>query len=119
MFEDTSSVDDYEIRWYRYKLGAPSADEYSGVYWEKLNEEDDTKSFFQKIIPDKTLAEEKVKVIIFYNNNRYYANEIIFTNEEEVPNYATVDSQNALTIQCDDGTYGNYRIYNEGNSLID
>lgn len=26
----------YEIRWYRYKLGAPSADEYSGVYWERI-----------------------------------------------------------------------------------
>jgi hypothetical protein len=22
-----------EIRWYRFKMGAPSADEYSGVYW--------------------------------------------------------------------------------------
>ena len=31
---------DYEIRWYRYKLGAPSADEYSGVYWERVPLED-------------------------------------------------------------------------------
>lgn len=28
--------EDYEVRWYKYKLGAPSADEYSGVYWERV-----------------------------------------------------------------------------------
>jgi wobble nucleotide-excising tRNase len=26
----------YQIRWYKYKYGAPSADEYSGVYWERI-----------------------------------------------------------------------------------
>jgi hypothetical protein len=25
------------VRWYRYNLGAPSADEYSDVYWERIN----------------------------------------------------------------------------------
>lgn len=28
---------DFDIRWYRYKIGAPSADQYSGVYWERTN----------------------------------------------------------------------------------
>jgi hypothetical protein len=27
----------YEIRWYKYELGHPSADEYSGVYWKNLS----------------------------------------------------------------------------------
>ena len=29
---------EYEIRWYRYELGIQSADEYSGVYWEKVDD---------------------------------------------------------------------------------
>ena len=29
----TSALTDCEIRWYRYRLGAAAADEYSGVYW--------------------------------------------------------------------------------------
>jgi hypothetical protein len=37
VYKDDSSMGEYEIRWYKYKLGAPSADEYSGVYWEKVN----------------------------------------------------------------------------------
>jgi hypothetical protein len=37
VYKDDSSLGDYDIRWYRYRLGAPSADEYSGVYWEKTN----------------------------------------------------------------------------------
>jgi len=39
LFKSVSENDalDYEIRWYRYKLGASSADEYSGVYWSLLS----------------------------------------------------------------------------------
>ena len=32
----SGNEDDIDIRWYRYKLGQPSADEYSGVYWERI-----------------------------------------------------------------------------------
>lgn len=34
---EASELEDYEIRWYRFLMGAPSADEYSGVYWERVN----------------------------------------------------------------------------------
>jgi hypothetical protein len=27
----------FDVRWYRYKTGAPSADQYSGMYWERTN----------------------------------------------------------------------------------
>jgi len=29
-----------DIRWYRYELGAAAADEYSGVYWTRIDETD-------------------------------------------------------------------------------
>ena len=35
---ESSKLSDYEIRWYRFKMGAPSADKYSGVYWELVNQ---------------------------------------------------------------------------------
>jgi hypothetical protein len=35
---ESSKLSDYEIRWYKFKMGAPSADKYSGVYWELVNQ---------------------------------------------------------------------------------
>ena len=26
----------FEVRWYRYAQGKPAADEYSGIYWERI-----------------------------------------------------------------------------------
>ena len=26
----------YEVRWYRYSVGAPAADAYCGVYWTRI-----------------------------------------------------------------------------------
>jgi hypothetical protein len=31
-----------KVNWYRYYMGAPRADEYSGVYWKKIPVSDDT-----------------------------------------------------------------------------
>ena len=195
---------DFEIRWYRYSLGAPSVDKYSDVYWKLLslqstrhdNEKDfwyeaekdeifnkifdnliqdentgyyidqkkeqsiniDINKEFQKnnsryfirdkrwiednynlksdseenwkkytrypdffstwIMPSLALSQEQVKAVIIYNGKAYYSNTITFTNEDEVVSRPTVDAIQALTINCEDGTYGNYRIYAEGNQLI-
>lgn len=69
--------------------------------------------------PDISFQEEKLKVIILYDNNILRTDILTFTNENEVPNLATIESANALAIWCKDNTYGNYLIYDEGNSLID
>ena len=108
---------DYEIRWYRYRLGAPTADKYSSVYWDLMAT--DLKSFKETIVPDTTKAKEMFKVVIIYNNVPYRSNVLTFENEKEVINQPTVDAMQALSIECNDGTYGNYLIYDEGNSLID
>ena len=105
------------INWYRYRFGAQSADRYSGVYWEYANQEAENR-FSYTFVPDVTRADERIKVIIFYNNNDKTSNTVIFTNEKEVVNQATLDTTSAVGISCEDGTYGNYRIYNLGNSLL-
>jgi hypothetical protein len=28
----------YEVRWYRYSVGAAAADEYCGIYWERIED---------------------------------------------------------------------------------
>ena len=108
----------YEVKWYKYRLGAPSADKYSGVYWEYINADEDNE-FSCTFIPNTSLSEESIKAIIFYNNRIVRSNIVKFTNEKEVINQATVDAISAVSINCEDNTYGNYHIYKLDNSLID
>lgn len=108
--------DTFEVRWYMYEFGAPSADEYSGVYWTAI--EDNKNNFFYQLKPRSNKNQEQVKVIILYNGKVYRSNIITFNNEKQVPNDATIDSLNALSIHCEDQTNGNYLIYNQANYLM-
>ena len=138
---------DYEVRWYRYELGHSSADEYSGVYWKDLSKQEviqgtsaynildedweiynktcvagyrrDPGFFSTWMIPDTTLQEEQIKAVLIYKNQPYRSNILVCRNEDEVVSKPTVDAVQALSVNCDDDTFGNYRIYNQGNSLID
>ena len=110
-FRSAQPTDDinYEVRWYRYLLGAPSADEYSGIYWKLLSTQVwDNKDFKFKyeikdddwiktensaikpdfltswIIPNTKSPSEKVKAVILYNNQIYRSEILEFTNENEV-----------------------------------
>lgn len=108
----------YEVRWYRYSVGAPAADTYCGVYWTRIK---NAQGFQYNFDPDIDLQQEKVKVIIIYNSNTpYRSNELIFENEEDLPPSAEAQHiANALTIVVDDGTNGNYMIYGQDNSIKD
>lgn len=108
--------DTFEVRWYMYEFGAPSADEYSGVYWTAIK--DNKNNFYYQLKPRSNKNQEQVKVIILYNGKVYRSNIITFNNEKQVPNDATIDSLNALSIHCEDQTNGNYLIYNQANYLI-
>ena len=108
--------DAFEVRWYMYEFGAPSADEYSGVYWTTIK--DNKNNFYYQLKPRSNKNQEQVKVIILYNGKVYRSNIITFNNEKQVPNDATIDSLNALSIHCEDQTNGNYLIYNQANYLM-
>lgn len=108
--------DTFEVRWYMYEFGAPSADEYSGVYWTAIK--DNKNNFYYQLKPRSNKNQEQVKVIILYNGKVYRSNIITFNNEKQVPNDATIDSLNALSIHCGDQTNGNYLIYNQANYLM-
>ena len=106
---------EYEIRWYRYKLGVPSADEYSGVYWQRL----EGKDFQFTLEPDLAKESEMIKAIILFNGKVIRSNILTFTNEKEVINSATTDFLSGLNIWCKDQTYGNYFIYDPGNKILE
>lgn len=108
--------DTFEVRWYMYEFGAPSADEYSGVYWATIK--DNKNNFYYQLKPRSNKNQEQIKVIILYNGKVYRSNIITFNNEKQVPNDATIDSLNALSIHCEDQTNGNYLIYNQANYLM-
>lgn len=140
---------EFEVRWYKFELGHSSADEYSGVYWKNWskqehyyntetgwgsicevldydyqqlveNNSDLNPSFFNtKLIVDSGMQNEQIKAIILYNGKPYRSNILKFENENEVVNKATIDAIQALSIQCNDNTYGNYRIYGQNGQLLD
>ena len=131
----------YEVRWYRYRVGAAAADPYCGVYWERMyvnednslrlqtEEDKNTASPFGKteefiglwFIPDVNKQQEKIKAIVIYKENiPYRSNELIFENEEQLPpSQEAQHIMTALNIECNDGTNGNYLIYGQNRDIKD
>ena len=107
-----------EIHWYRYRVGAAAADDYCGVYWEGI-ENDGENPFKLQVKLNTEQQQEKFKAIAFYNNVPYRSNEVIFDNEEIVPSQETIIKQNALAIEADDDTDGNYLFYSQNGRLIE
>lgn len=119
----------YEIRWYRYVLGLPSNDSYSGVFYKRINpangeawsEGAATKSFTCVFTPDSASnEEEKIKaVILFGNEPKIYRSDVLtFTNNSQILNAPTLDAVRAVSLECSDYSYGNYYVYDEGNGLL-
>ena len=136
----------FEIRWYRYKLGEAGADQYSGVYWTALatqvfdetglsfkiqdkdwlahneaNKNDERFPDFLSayLFPNFNQSTERVKAVLLYNNEVFYSNILEFTNQNEILNTPTIEAVQALSLKCDDNTHGNYRLYGSTGMLID
>ena len=76
--------------------------------------------------PDITKQQEQIKCIGLVrsgdvNGNPtytpYFSNLITFQNEQEVASQATIDAASALQIVCEDGSDGNYFIYDQNGKL--
>lgn len=108
----------YEIRWYKYQIGAVASDIYCGAYWVRIENANDFQYLFN---PDINKHQEKIKAIIIYNSvTPYRSNELLFENEEDLPPSAEAQHIiNALNIMVDDGTNGNYMIYGQNNDIKD
>lgn len=114
---DDTDVGNYEIRWYQYQLGAPSADEYSGVYWNRVEPSQESK-FTYVLAPGKNTGQEKIKAIVIYNGKVIRSNILTFYNEKEVVSEVTAELLSGLSLWCDDRSYGNYYLYSQNNNLF-
>lgn len=107
------------IRWYRYDFGKGSADEHSGVYWSFWPSKDEYNFFTAELAPDTSRKIESIKCIASINGQIYKSNVLDFTTSDDLEDPATVLALTDFDIICDDGTFGNYYIYQLGGSLID
>jgi len=99
VINDDTEIGEFEVRWYKYKLGSPSADEYSGVYWQRVDS--DSESVFDfSFVPAYNLPQEQIKAIILYEGNIIRSNILTFNNEKEVANSATAELLAGLSIWC-------------------
>ena len=135
-------VNDYEIRWYRHKIGASSPDAFAGAHWQRfygLNAEADeegewvrtsgldnaTDKITIEFQPNVNLANEQLKAIILKRdgeNGEVHSvvaetGILTFTNDNEVSSKPTLIDANALSIRFDDTEKGHYFLYNEAGDV--
>ena len=142
---------DYTITWYRHQLGAYSHTAQSGADWVPLSKQSVINGYLNTdiidadwflynetaedglyrepgfnytwLLPDITLAEEKIKAILSYEGESgtvyLQSNILTFSNREEVQSTPTVDAVSALSITCEDKTNGNYYMYGQSAGLLD
>ena len=124
----------FEVRWYRYAQGKPAADEYSGIYWERIpttNELENSNmithivdDFQCELHPDYIYNEkEQIKAVILLilgeTQKVFYSEPIEFFNESPTIDLPSLEVETALAPKFNDGSLGNYYLYGENNSLID
>lgn len=97
------AVDDDWSRWNRENADAQLPEEFFTTY----------------LIPDTSIAYERVKAIILYDNKVIRSNILEFQVNSEVVNKPTLDAMFALGLECKDNSNGNYLIYNQGNRLLE
>ena len=126
---DADFPKNYEVRWYRFKLGAKS-DQFARADWEpylqSIEGDSDTNTTNQLCIdfyPDVNTQESKIKAVVIKNEaadiQRLVAqsNFITFTNEDEVRSEATLIDANALSIKYEDHERGHYFLYDEAGDI--
>ena len=144
--QNDSIPTNYEIRWYRFELGASSPDKFMDAHWKRFygckenpgenesyyiinptDEQDNRDIATNKINisfqPDKTNQTEQLRVLIikYENDNEFFvalSPIITFYNDKEVPNKANKIDANALGIQFTDFEKGKYYYYNKVGKII-
>lgn len=128
---------DYMVKWYQHQPGCPEdqIDEYGGPNWKVLApQEDGDYPFSYSFTPSLLKTAEKIKAITFvksyplHNNSQfteiaaYESNILTFENideETEGGSKIPVDSlSNYLSLYFEDGSEGNYFLYDQNGLLI-
>lgn len=135
--QNGSTPANYEIRWYKFKLGEKSPDEFMDAHWVRLycKKEEGSDDYYLeennnqinninkvnvKFQPDRNNQTEQIRVVILRkdeNNNAllFVAQTPIITfnnNQQILPDIEYIDA-NALGIQFDDIEKGKYYYYDK------
>lgn len=120
-------VTDKQVHWYRYVVGTENVDKYGGKNWERIPSDDAYGQLKCVFTPDVTKQTEQIKAIGIITEQTsivdrpkeqiYYSNLLIFENEEKVPDQTTKDAAMGLSIECLDGSEGNYFVYNQNGKI--
>lgn len=117
--------DEFEVHWFRYKKGHEVIDQYAGNDWEELQPLEGN-PFSCIFVPEISARTEQIKVVGLQkvatddetvSTTAYYSGLMTFENEENVPDKITYDAATALSIVCEDGSEGNYFLYNQNGKI--
>lgn len=117
---EIEGLTNYEVRWYKYKLGAPSPDSFMGAHWELINFSEDTDKTTYQLTADIAKEFERIQATVIKDGVQLItrSNILEFTNEKEVINNSLVKDINALSIRYDDDRHGNYFVYDSMQNVL-
>ena len=117
---EIAGLENYEVRWYKYKLGAPSPDSFMGAHWELITLSEDADKTTYQLDVDTTKEFERIQVAVIKDGVQLIArsNILEFTNEKEIVNNSLVKDINALSIRYDDDRHGNYFVYDSMQNVL-
>lgn len=117
---EIAGLENYEVRWYRYKLGAPSPDSFMGAHWELITLSEDADKTTYQLDVDTTKEFERIQVAVVKDGVQLIArsNILEFTNEKEIVNNSLVKDINALSIRYEDDRHGNYFVYDSMQNVL-
>ena len=71
---------DFEVRWYRYELGHPTVDGYSGVNWKRVNQDEHIEVDMTKIVTSM-----KNYYLIYHDDPRGAVRESTYATGLKIP----------------------------------
>lgn len=102
--------------WYQFDLSAAAADQYCGIQWKKIDNNNNI--FNYTFTPSRDLQQEQIKAIIFYNDKIIRSNTITFVNEKLVPNIQNQSQiQDDFYLEATDNSSGVYNLYKQDNTI--
>lgn len=109
-------LENYEIRWYRYKLNVKDIDAFAGAHWERI--ENNLSTYNLNVDISKNI--ERILAIVIKNKTELIAtsNILEFTSEKDTVNIQIIKDINALNILYEDDFNGKYFVYDSMQNVL-
>lgn len=124
---DDVAIRDIKIYWMRYTLNANTSEDrdLGGPNWSRdnIDQKIDIDCFKSSFEPDWDKPQTRVKAVCTFKDDdgelrKFESNILIFENEKATIDMLTFNAATKLSIECSDGSEGNYFIYNQSGKII-